>query len=384
MEFNAVAFFLFGVLSLIMVIAGAFSCSQSAEMSPSRLPKLAHNITSAGVPDLSFLPRPVVITASPNGLLCCIPSGVLKMDHITSAGGPDLSFLPGPVVITASPNGLLCCIPSGVQKMDLITSAGVPDLSFLPGPVVITASPNGLLCCMIFGMISIILSSLCNGFYNPRVGEVIVHSDDNDDSDDDDEEDDDDGEGDGDPDDHGDPVDDDAPRIIPVVQRPFGVYKSYTMNMRHILWPWQNFQAIYIHLPHIEDFEMLEFPIDPLVTTWPAFRADIGKVVLEPLEDGLRIPILGGPNERVHYILGRHLVGNKFLFHNIVHISISTALGIEPAQFQEGMENENLFVVGGFSVFLLDIGGQVIDRNDVTHAWAETELATVSINLLGN
>nr|GMD49837.1 F-box protein At5g07610-like [Ipomoea batatas] len=72
MEFNAVAFFLFGVLSLIMVIAGAFSCSQSAEMSPSRLPKLDHNITTAGVPDLSFLPEPVVIRASSNGLLCCM------------------------------------------------------------------------------------------------------------------------------------------------------------------------------------------------------------------------------------------------------------------------------------------------------------------------
>nr|GLL39255.1 F-box protein At5g07610-like [Ipomoea trifida] len=205
--------------------------------------------TSAGVPgpSLSFLPEPVVIRASSNGLLfkavcrkwkhhistpsfhlnrsfhftditglSCQPpkSPVFIPIHPTSAGvpGPSLSFLPEPVVIRASSNGLLCC--QGRNEDDLIdiirkqalpflpakslfrfkavcrkwkhhistpsfhlnqslrftditglfcqppqsppvfipihpSSAGVPDpsLSFLPEPVVIRASSNGLLCC---------------------------------------------------------------------------------------------------------------------------------------------------------------------------------------------------------------------------------------------
>nr|GMD53103.1 uncharacterized protein LOC109162703 [Ipomoea batatas] len=107
----------------------------------------------------------------------------------------------------------------------------------------------------------------------------------------------------------------------------------------------------------VREFEVLEIPIDPLVTTWPDFMEDIDKVVLEHLEDDMRIQLHGGPDERNHYILRRHLVGNKFIFHKIVHISINTALTIEPAPFQNGMENKDTFEVVHFIVHVLDING---------------------------
>ncbi|XP_031115219.1 F-box protein At5g07610-like isoform X2 [Ipomoea triloba] len=132
--------------------------------------------TSAGVPDpsLSFLPEPIVIRASSNGLLCC--QGRNEDDLIDIIRKQALPFLPAKSLFRfkavcrkwkhhiSTPSfhlnqsfcftditGLFCQPPQSPPVFIPIhpSSAGVPDpsLSFLPEPVVIRASSNGLLCC---------------------------------------------------------------------------------------------------------------------------------------------------------------------------------------------------------------------------------------------
>nr|GMD15319.1 F-box protein At5g49610-like isoform X2 [Ipomoea batatas] len=132
--------------------------------------------TSAGVPDpsLRFLPEPVVIRASSNGLLCC--QGRNEDDLIDIIRKQALPFLPAKSLFRfkavcrkwkhhiSTPSfhlnqslrftditGLFCQPPQSPPVFIPIhpSSAGVPDpsLSFLPEPVVIRASSNGLLCC---------------------------------------------------------------------------------------------------------------------------------------------------------------------------------------------------------------------------------------------